>query len=556
MARALVVLALLIGVAHAGPTLEVRGRARLTLERVRRSADGVQVIGRLGDGDGGGIAGLDVTVRVEGQEVVATTATGGRFVAELSLVDGKYPLEMSFAGASHLDATTLGPVEIEVGKATLGLILRPPLHVPTSASAVDVLVEAATDAGPAAATVVISAGDAASAKARVQTTLTLDENGRGTASLPTEELGEAGPKWVRAKVAGSGAWNPTEVEASFLFVVEARFEGVTMPPERVPHEQRVVVSGRLEGGAGEAIARAPITLVAAGRTVATAPSDERGGFRVDVPAAELAPGPVSLGVEFVSPVPWRVSAKGPTMLLEIKPPAPLPIAYTIGGLAAALAALAWLVLARTRPWAPLIAAWRKRRAPGTATSAPAPSDAPVGGLKKARPSIVSTLRRPASLNFSGKVWDVARGRPVVGAHVHVGSLGGVIAETLTDEVGAFLIKVLPIGEHPVEVRAPGFVPEAFAVTIPHRGELEGVRIDLVPVREKVYEIFRGAARPVVPSPEVLAVWTPGEVARHARRLEPIAKLTEDACYAPGTPDLGVVDEAKKLAELTGTGKGN
>ena len=555
MARALIVLALLAGIAHATPVLEVRGRARLTLERVRRSVDGVQVIGRLGDGEGGGIAGLDVTVRVEGQSIVATTATGGRFVAEFTLSDGKYPLEMVFEGASHLDPASLGPVDIEVGKATLGLIVRPPLGVPTSAAAVEVLVEAATDAGPAAATVTLGAGDAASAKPRVETTITLDENGRGTASLPTEQLGEAGPKWVRARVPGSGAWNPTEVEATFLFVVEARFEGVEMPPTRVPHEQRVVVTGRLEGGAGEAIARAPVALVAAGRTVATAPTDERGTFRVEVPAAELAPGPVSLGVEFNSPVPWRVSAKGPTMLLEIRPPAPLPIAYTIGGLAAALAALAWLVLARTRPWAPLIAAWRRRRAPAKVASGPASADAPMGGLKRARPSIVSTLRRPASLKFSGKVWDAARGRPVAGARVRVGA-DGTLADVATDAGGAFAITTLPIGEHAVEVVSPGFVPERFAITIPHRGELEDVRVDLVPVRERVYEIFRGAARPVVPSPEVLAVWTPGEVARHARRMEPLAALTEDACYAPEAPALGVVDEAKRLAELTHGGKGN
>jgi hypothetical protein len=42
-----------------------------------------------------------------------------------------------------------------------------------------------------------------------------------------------------------------------------------------------------------------------------------------------------------------------------------------------------------------------------------------------------------------------------------------------------------MGDWSAAVRAHGHVTETFVVSIPHRGELRGVRVDLVPVRERV-----------------------------------------------------------------------
>src|SRR6185295_7875997 len=68
--------------------------------------------------------------------------------------------------------------------------------------------------------------------------------------------------------------------------------------------------------------------------------------------------------------------------------------------------------------------------------------------------------------------------------------------------------------------------EKFVVSIPHRGELRDVRVDLVPVREKVFQLYRRAAEPVLPESRLWGIWSPRQIVDHVRAKRPSPALAE------------------------------
>ena len=94
-----------------------------------------------------------------------------------------------------------------------------------------------------------------------------------------------------------------------------------------------------------------------------------------------------------------------------------------------------------------------------------------------------------------------RSRPIATAEVRL-SRDGQDVVTVTDADGRFALEQLTPGEWRARVSTAGHVSERFMVTIPQRGELRGVHIDLVPVREKVWSMYRRAAQPKLPCPDL------------------------------------------------------
>jgi hypothetical protein len=91
------------------------------------------------------------------------------------------------------------------------------------------------------------------------------------------------------------------------------------------------------------------------------------------------------------------------------------------------------------------------------------------------------------------------------------------------------------------------------VTIPHRGELRGARIDLVPVRERAFAIYRSAAQPLLPRPELWGIWSPRQIVDHvrARRAPPaLAALTaqiEEVYFSGRLPDESILPQVEANA---------
>jgi hypothetical protein len=118
-----------------------------------------------------------------------------------------------------------------------------------------------------------------------------------------------------------------------------------------------------------------------------------------------------------------------------------------------------------------------------------------------------------------------RGRPVADAAIRL-RLGGAEREARTSSDGNFAFDALALGDWFAEVSAPGHVTETFVVSIPHRGELRGVRVDLVPVRERVFQLYRRAAEPILPEPRLWGVWSPRQIVDHVRGKRPSPALAE------------------------------
>jgi len=231
--------------------------------------------------------------------------------------------------------------------------------------------------------------------------------------------------------------------------------------------------------------------------------------------------------------------------VSIAAPAPVPIAYTIAAFALTALVAGGFFAARTRPWQ------RFRRGNGEEGER-APDEAPAepaAGLVPARPSLVSTLRRASDTGISGVVRDAIRHRPLDGARVAL-VRGDDREELTTGADGGFALENLGAGEWRVEVVRAAHVTERFAITIPHRGELRGARIDLMPVRERIFALYKRAALPLLPDPARWGVWSPRQVFDHVRRREParaLADLTdfvETAYFAEHQPDESRLAEAE------------
>jgi hypothetical protein len=166
---------------------------------------------------------------------------------------------------------------------------------------------------------------------------------------------------------------------------------------------------------------------------------------------------------------------------------------------------------------------------------------------------VSTLRRPHDHGFTGAVRDAVRSRPVAGAAVEL----AIAADRRTAACGAggtFAFEELPAGDWEVTCSAPGHVTERFTATIPHRGELRDARIDLVPVRERVFTLYRRAALPLLPDPALWGIWSPRQVVDHVRDRRPtpaLAALTdfvEETYFSARTPDETILPDAQARVE--------
>jgi hypothetical protein len=127
-------------------------------------------------------------------------------------------------------------------------------------------------------------------------------------------------------------------------------------------------------------------------------------------------------------------------------------------------------------------------------------------------------------------------------------------DALAGSDGAFAFEGLMPGEWKVEVACAGHVTERFAVTVPHRGELRGARVDLMPVRERIFSMYKRAALPLLPDPAKWGVWSPRQIFDHVRskKLAPaLAELTdfvEHAYFSARLPDEDVLPDAASRVE--------
>jgi hypothetical protein len=521
--RSLVLAAVLatvpLAAAQAAPVVTVKARTAISLDPVRSGYGGAVVRGQLVDRftrDPVPFARLEVTVDYQTRN--AWTDDEGFFSATFDLLPGTHDLVVEYAGDTHYTSATFEMKGFDVAKEPLEMSVRTEGTADITDEAIDVVVKAWTPSGGTRVPVDVYVGDA---EADDDDLIHLgrhmtDHSGRASIEVAGARLSPAGPKRLVAKFDGDDAFNPTEAESSFMLTTgtttEFRIDGAELA-----FESRLRGSGRVADAAGAGVPGAPVALVVGAKRVAEGLTGDDGGFSLSVSGSEIGEGSHNVQAVFEPSKAWQRSSRSSPVQVQIAAPQPVPIAYTIAAFAATLAAMLAFLALRTRFWERWLA--RLRRTDEAPAERPAAGEAPPvhTGLVEARPGLVSTLRRAHERGFSGQVRNAVTTRAVAGAvltldHPERGPLGADC-----DAAGHFELEELEPGQWQVRVTAFGYCAEEFAITVPHRGELRGARVDLLPVRERVFYMYREAAEPLLPEPGLWGIWTPRQIFDHVRQ---------------------------------------
>jgi len=536
---AIVTLALVIAAgrpaAAAPPTVAIRARADLTLGSVRRTADGqVQVHGELHDRlSGTGLGGQTVQISLGGVTAEAITRPDGSFDVELAAAAGPVEVALTYAGGDGIDAARTEPATVDPSKATVDMT------VSTSVTPQGVLVTVVTTADGAALSVPVTLRITAADKDEPHKDVAT-RSGQPTLIRRVDALG-AGSRRIIARFAGDAG----HAAATTAVVVELASDTTTTvtAPASAAYDATLRLRGRVVDADGVGVAKVTVTAAGEGkRRLGSATTGADGTFRIDVEASLLGTGRHGLVLSAEPREAWLRASQSPVVFVTVGAPRPAPVAITIAAFAATVLTALGFIWARRR---------RDQRAPA-APDATLVDAAPRGGLDAARPSLVSTLRRASDHGFAGAVRDSVRTRPLAEATIAL-TLGADARTTVSGPDGRFAFEALPVGEWTAVVRAAGHVSERFSVTIPHRGELRGARIDLVPVRERAFAIYRSAAQPLLPRPELWGIWSPRQIVDHvrARRSPPaLAALTaqiEEVYFSGRLPDESILPQVEANA---------
>jgi hypothetical protein len=501
---ALITVVGVLGTAVAAPQVEIKAQTSLTLGSVRLLGDGqLLVTGQLLDKlTGEGIDGQTVIIMVAGQQKFAATDADGKFRVLSDGQPGTQKIELVFRGSSSLDKAEPVTLVTDPSRAQVALTIRtePTPH------GLAITVAGTIDDKSVVLPIDISLGTPQEAELAAFKQVNTNQ----AFILTRADAGGAGSRRVRASFAGDDTRQPAVTEATIELSTGSQ-TAMTVKSSTLAYEDDLQIAGKVTDEDGTPLARAAVTLTAGDRRLAQGATGADGTYKFEVEAEILGKGQFGVWVQSDPGSPFVRPSKSEPAIITIAAPQPVPVSYTIAAFLATALAAGGFFIARNKPWQ----RFRRATAPADAPEKEEATDAIAGGLVAAKPGIVSTLRRPYDDTFSGSVRDTVRGRPVGDAIVRL-VLGSEEREQTTEPDGSFTVERLTVGEWQAEVSAPGHVTEKFGVTIPHRGELRGVRVDLVPVRERVFQLYRRAAEPVLPEPKLWGIWSPRQIVDHVR----------------------------------------
>jgi hypothetical protein len=565
----LLVLAMAPTASAAPPQVEIRAQTKLSVDRVRLTGnDVVEIRGSLLDNlTGDGVAGQPIAVRIGDATATAVTGLDGGFRAQLTAAPGLQQVELVFRGTALLSSSRLSQ-ESDPSRAQVTLTLE----LEDAPGGVTVMVRATADDQPAQLQVTISVGAPGDARLTELGVLTTGQ----TLTLTRKAAGGPGTRKIRATFAGDDAHQAATIEKA----VELSAGSTTtmkLSAVQLAYEDALEVTGAVIDDDAHPVRRAAVTLASGDRRLAQGATAEDGSYKFKVEGEILGqgqwglqvqadPGSSSIDPPGAEPRPAGTAAAGLTprrstssirpsrsapAIIRVAAPQPVPVSYTIAAFLATACAAGGFFMARAKPWRRL----RRPAPPADMPAHPAQDEQVEGGLVVAKPGLVSTLRRPADDGFSGAVRDTVRGRPVADAVVRLRlQQGRDDREALTGPDGNFAFEALATGDWVADVTAPGHVTEKFMISIPHRGELRGVRVDLVPVRERVFQLYRRAAEPILPEPRLWGVWSPRQIVDHVRSKRPtpaLADLTsfvEEIYFSPRLAGETVLPEASEQVD--------
>ncbi|MDQ3334261.1 MAG: carboxypeptidase-like regulatory domain-containing protein [Myxococcota bacterium] len=535
---ALITVVGVLGTAVAAPQVEIKAQTSLTLGSVRLLGDGqILVTGQLLDKlTGEGIDGQTVIIMIAGEQKFAATDPEGKFRVLAPGEPGTQKIELVFRGSRSLEKAEPVALVTDPSRAQVALTIR----TEATPHGLSITVAGMIDDRAVVLPIDVSIGTPQETELRPFKQVNTNQ----PFLLSRADAGGAGSRRVRAAFAGDDTRQPALAEATIELTTGSQ-TAMTVKTASLAYEDDLKVAGKVTDEDGKPLARAAVTLTAGDRRLAQGATAADGTFKFEVEAEILGKGQFGIWVQSDPGSPFVRPSKSEPTIITIAMPQPVPVSYTIAAFLATALAAGGFFLARSKPWN----RFRRTAAPADAPEKAEATDAVEGGLVVAKPGIVSTLRRPYDDTFSGSVRDTVRGRPVdaivrlvLGPKLEApGSTPGAGVEERelrTEADGSFQVERLAVGEWRAEVSAPGHVTEKFAVTIPHRGELRGVRVDLVPVRERVFQLYRRAAEPVLPEAKLWGIWSPRQIVDHVRTkkqspaLADLTDFVEEVYFSP------------------------
>lgn len=538
------------------PVVAVQARSSIVLDPIKRSPEGITITGRVEErATGEPVAFAVVQLEIDGVVHEQSADEDGRFRRTVPVSEGEHELSLRYAGDGSYSAATFAVAGFDVAREPLTLTVRVEEEIPSTARQVEVTVRARAESEPVAIAAELFAGDAGADALESVGRITTDSSGRGSATIERESLGAAGRKRIEARFTGTEAYDPATASATFIVTSGTRIEA-ELVDEVIPFEGRIRVRGKLIDDFGAGISVEPISLHAGERSLAEALTGDGGSFALEVGAAELGTGKFDLQVKFESSRAWLTSSDA-DVVVRIGERQPVPVGYTLAAFGATAAALLAFVALRTRPWEKWLAALRRRESDEPASKRPdsvRPDEPVATGLLEAKPSLVSTLRRPQDFGFSGTVRNAVDRQAIAGASIRL--VHPSIGETAeaADDRGRFEIERLAAGEWQAEIASPGYCTERFAVSIPHRGELRNARVDLLPVRERIFAMYREVAAQMLPSQGLWGIWTPRQIFEHVRAQRPASALAvltsyvEEKYFSHRFPEESELGEAARRVD--------
>jgi hypothetical protein len=535
-------LLLVIGTAWAGPQVEIRAHTQLALTTVKvRDGGMLEVTGRLTDKlTGDGIPSERVYVTIDGRQEPAFTSVDGTFRIVTSGPAGPVEVSLAYKGGSRLEKADPLSVTMDPTKARITLALVKIVDDPAGAR---LKVNAIGDEGNVDVTVALDIAGVDDEKWKPVRSVKTNEE----FTLTRKAAGGPGTKRLRATFQGDDTRQPAFALVT-LELTSGTATTMALSEKALAFEDDLVVTGHVTDDDKLPVPRAAITLMSGDRRLAQGATDNKGRYRFEVeaeliadrqqPSASAASGsrpgaPSTAGCAKDAECSFGIQVKtdpdSPSMrpsqsdpqVIRISAPQPVPVSWTVVAFIATIGAAVAFFLARSKPWQKL----RRTAAPADVPSEEGDIEQAHGGLVIAKPGVVATLRGPKDDGFSGVVRDTVRGRPIADSVVTI-TFGERQHMAPTAADGSFQFEKLDTGDWRAEVAAPGHVTERFSVTIPHRGELRGVRVDLVPVRERVFQLYRRAAEPVLPETRLWGVWSPRQIVDHVRAKRPSPALAD------------------------------
>jgi hypothetical protein len=549
---ALLVLSVPIAARATPPVVTIRARTMVTLDPVQRQSDGLRVSGLVHErGSFEPVPYAPVTISLDDQTLGTTSEGDGRFTLFFPTSGGRHHLQISYRGDDKFDPADLAIPDFDVSKRPVEVGVRGPDTHSRQQGPLPLTIYAQNEVDPIAVKLEVHYGPADADELPHIATVFTDAHGAAELAIPADKLGPPGSKRIEVRFAGDDAFDGARGQARLL-LTSATTLSFELDSTSIGFEGRlrghgVLLDDQKKGLAGQSISLSvdgpsdpgnaqPATT----RSVDDAVTAADGSFTLEAGASELGPGTFRVQAVFDSVAPHLDSRRSTPVQVAIAERRPVPVGYSLAAFGITAGALLAFVALRRRPWTRWVKTLRGETA---AAGAPTAADAPPHtGLALARPGLAATLRRPNDFGFSGLVADAVDGKPVAGALVEVSAPDGAPRTVETDEAGRFALEELPTGLLRAEVTCKGYVREQFALSIPHRGELRDARVDLLPVRERIFALYRGAAEPLLPRPDLWGVWTPRQIVDHVRgvrRAGALGELTdyvEEKYFSARTPD--------------------